>query len=205
MNPVQYYETTIQDNDSNLSAHVIVVPRRSLPESRVVLTGSMESETLEEPEYLMRQLGFWPIREINPDQIPLLLAALLSHVADLWGPITDTSFEAARYYNVTQILENPNAVPIPNADRAFAEYLSFERLIPFEQSPLDSLSLDQIAKASGVTIGAYIGFVVAGPTPLLFLTVPAGMIICGAAAGIGAGLQTGLRQRLSSLISRAGK
>ena len=87
MNPVQYYETTLQDNDSNLSAHVVVVPRRSLPESRVILTGSMESETLEEPAYLMRQLGLHPIREINSDQLPIVLAALLSHVPDLWGPI----------------------------------------------------------------------------------------------------------------------
>jgi hypothetical protein len=67
----------------------------------------------------------------------------------------------------------------------FAEYVSYARVIPFEQSPLGAESLAAIAanavKGGTVTIGATIGFIAAGPTSLLLITVPAGIILCGAA------------------------
>jgi hypothetical protein len=67
----------------------------------------------------------------------------------------------------------------------FSEYVSYARVIPFEQSPLGAESLAAIAanavKGGTVTIGTTIGFMAAGPTPLLLITVPAGIILCGAA------------------------
>lgn len=79
----------------------------------------------------------------------------------------------------------------------FAEAVAFGDIVPFESSPLDARSLASIVTGSGVAAGAAVGFVVgAGVPPLLLITVPAGMIICGAAAGIAAALDQGLKARL---------
>lgn len=78
---------------------------------------------------------------------------------------------------------------------------AFGRLIPFQESPLDLHSLADLAiKATGVGLGAYVGFVASGGTPLILITVPAGMILCGAAAGFGRALEEGLRTRLLGLM-----
>lgn len=78
----------------------------------------------------------------------------------------------------------------------FAEAVAFDEVIPFEFSPLDARSLASIVTGSGAA-GAAVGFVVgAGVPPLLLITVPAGMIVCGAAAGIAAALEQGLKTRL---------
>jgi hypothetical protein len=84
----------------------------------------------------------------------------------------------------------------------FAAYLAMTPVVPFENSPLSAESLGNLlTKAGGYGVGAYIGFITGGTTPLLFITVPAGMVICGAAAGIGRGLEEGLRSRVRTLIS----
>src|SRR5262249_29369501 len=82
-------------------------------------------------------------------------------------------------------------------DLRFAEKVSFEPLIPFEGSPLTSESLAKLATtATGAGFGAFVGFVAFGSGPLLLITVPAGMVICGAAKGIAQALEDGLRDRL---------
>jgi hypothetical protein len=62
-----------------------------------------------------------------------------------------------------------------------------------------------VVKASGMGIGAYVGFVAAGSGPLLLITVPAGMIICGAAAGIGKAIEDGLYQRILKMMGVTAK
>ena len=80
---------------------------------------------------------------------------------------------------------------------AFAEYLAFSPVIPFEASPLEAASLaGMLTSASGMSAGAAAGFLAAGPTPLALVTVPAGMIIGGAAAGVARALEEGLRSRI---------
>ena len=70
-----------------------------------------------------------------------------------------------------------------------------------ERSPPDAVSLLKLLKgASGVVIGAYVGLQT-GQGPLLFITVPAGMIIVGAASGIGAALEAGLRTKLAQWLT----
>jgi hypothetical protein len=87
---------------------------------------------------------------------------------------------------------------------AFSEYLICARIVPFESSPLSAESLGSIVMTTGVGMGAYAGYVVAGHTPLLFVLVPAGMVLFGAAAGIGKALEEGLRERILRLISHSG-
>lgn len=86
---------------------------------------------------------------------------------------------------------------------SFAEQVAFTRLIPFEESPFDAHALASIvATGSGTAIGAIVGYLAVGTMipPLLFVTVPLGMIICGAAAGVAKSLEEGLRSRILKLL-----
>ena len=98
------------------------------------------------------------------------------------------------------MVPSPQFQPSPD-DVRFAEQVSFDRVIPIEESPLSQESLAKLATtASGVGIGAFVGFVAFGSSPLLLITVPAGMIICGAAYAVGQALQEGFKERILSWI-----
>jgi hypothetical protein len=85
--------------------------------------------------------------------------------------------------------------------RLICDEAVFSRMIPFQESPLDLHSLAELTvKATGVGIGAYAGFVASGGTPLVLITVPLGMVLVGAAAGLGRALEEGLRKRILSLM-----
>jgi hypothetical protein len=74
--------------------------------------------------------------------------------------------------------------------------------VVYEQSPPKTAKLSALIKgSSAAAIGAFIGAEVAGPDyPLLFATVPAGIIIVGSAFGISRGLETGLAEAVSRLF-----
>jgi hypothetical protein len=87
-------------------------------------------------------------------------------------------------------------------EKRFATFLTLAPVIPFQQSPL---SLDSFASiltrpSAFIGLGAYAAFVISGPTPLIFVTVPAGMIFFGAAAGVAKALESGLQKLLESKI-----
>jgi hypothetical protein len=85
----------------------------------------------------------------------------------------------------------------------FVENVAFSRLIPVQSSPLDLQSLASVlTTGSGVAIGAWAGVVASGGTPLILITVPVGMIIGGAAAGVGRALEAGLEEKLRTWIRR---
>jgi hypothetical protein len=70
----------------------------------------------------------------------------------------------------------------------------YEELVPIEESPLRKAAL---ASLFSHVPGAGMGVVLANGHPyLLVLTVPAGIIIVGAATGIARGLQRGLERRI---------
>jgi hypothetical protein len=75
--------------------------------------------------------------------------------------------------------------------------VTFGDVVPVELSPLGAESLAGVlTKAGGGAVGLVVGVASSGGTPLLLLTVPAGMILCGAAAGIASALEQGLRRAL---------
>lgn len=79
--------------------------------------------------------------------------------------------------------------------------LSVSQVIPFSQSPLKALSLTEIIeKGSGVGIGASVGFLVAWGSPMLLISVPFGMILGGATAGIARGLEKGLEKKFLQML-----
>lgn len=90
---------------------------------------------------------------------------------------------------------------VPQLNDSEAYQLLYAREVVIEQSPPDLTSIvDLIRRATGVGIGAWAG-IQAAPTPgMLFITIPAGMMIIGAASGIGAALESGLRERLLRML-----
>jgi hypothetical protein len=81
----------------------------------------------------------------------------------------------------------------------FAEYLTFARVIPFEQPSLSAESLGNILTAQGRGEAGYMYHEVT-KTPLLAVAIPAGMVICGSTPGMIRALEAGLRQRLIELV-----
>jgi hypothetical protein len=87
----------------------------------------------------------------------------------------------------------------------FAEYLTFARVVPFEQPSLSAESLGNILTAQGRGEAGYFYHEVT-KTPLLAVAIPSGMVICGSIPGMIRALESGLRQRLVELVkSRSGE
>lgn len=229
MEIVQVYETTITDRERGFAVQFIVVPARSIVNSRF----------LENPSDLMNFLGLRLLQQIpSPDFLPDAIASMLvENDADaaserlrslLATHEVKTSEEAVKGREVllqdgtTKILEEateeesytfgerieeagerieeaPQKEGFADIDpevRAFAEYVTLEKLVPFEKSPLDAQSFANIATtASPWVVGAVMGFVAAGPTlPLLLVTVPLGIILCQTAKAVAEGLEYQIRR-----------
>jgi hypothetical protein len=96
-----------------------------------------------------------------------------------------TPFDLARVFGETETVVS--FYPTNIASQALLEFctqLAYARIIPWESSPLGAESLATLAassvKAGTVTLGATVGFIAAGKTPLLLITVPLGIVLCGA-------------------------
>lgn len=178
--PTQLYETVIHNRDTGESFVFVTVPRRSVVEMPEDAAG------------VTLALGVEEARRVDPAEpwaVPFLIDALMGR-----GP------------EYPWILEPP-WIPRPGERRQgeapspFAQYLTYEPVIPFEQSPLDAVSLTtQLTPWSGAS--ATVGFFMAHP--LMIVLVPAGIIIGyavrGAGRGIGEGLQIGLRAKVLKLM-----
>lgn len=80
--------------------------------------------------------------------------------------------------------------------------------ILYENSPAEwTHLLSLVAKAgASVTIGTFLGFGVAdGNYPLMFLTIPTGIIVIGAAIGVSRGLENGLNKYVENFFKTKGK
>ena len=77
-----------------------------------------------------------------------------------------------------------------------------EQPIVIEQSPPSAELLKGLfAKSASIVIGTFIGTTVAGENPLLmFLSIPAGIIVVGSAIGLSKGLESGLNKAIEKLI-----
>jgi hypothetical protein len=173
MNLIQIYETTISDAAGRLVMTCLVLPARSL----------VVNDRPAKPEQVRQALDLKELKRVSPSALPYALGSLLA---------ANEENQALQVYQT--LLESPmqKAQEVLGPDiLSFSESACFEELIPFENSPLEPAALASLVKkASTTALGAYIGFVAVGPSPLLFISVPAGIIICGAAGGAGAGLKT---------------
>jgi hypothetical protein len=186
-NVVQIYETTIADTASDLSAHFVVVPARSLGGSSYLFQGS---------DWPLESLGLLRIADVPFGGVARSLAAcLVSDDVETFEQKFHQSFEEETRHSSTQL---------PRPFR-FAEYLTFARVVPFEQPSLSADSLGNILTAQLRGEAGYM-YHEATRTPLLAVAIPDGMVICGSAPGMIRALGSGLRQRLMELVkSRSGE
>jgi hypothetical protein len=186
-NVVQIYETTIADTTSELSAHFVTVPARSLGGSSYLYQGS---------DWPLETLGLLRIADVPFGGVARSLAAcLVSDDVEEFLRRFEQGFEEETKHSSVQL-------PKPFV---FAEYLTFARNIPFEQPSLSADSLGNILTAQGHGEAGYMYHEVTR-TPLLVVAIPAGMVLCGSAPGMIRALESGLRQRLMELVkSRSGE
>lgn len=188
MQLLQTYETSIFDRDNKWNLAFLVVPQRTTSTKGLSLNlpEIAEALDLEIPVETMA---------ITISRLPEALSAIL--VADAKGGSAQDIFEAA----VRRRIDETLAADYGSAMR-FAEQVCFCEVLPFEQSPVAGASIATLlAKSGGVGVGAYVGFALSGSTPLALITVPLGMIICGAASGAAMGLQDGLRKLTSQWLT----
>ena len=177
----QIHETTIADTASGLSAHLVAVPARSLGGSSYRLQGS---------EGPFETLGLLRIADVPFGGVARSLAAcLVSDDVETFEQKVHQGFEEETNHSGVQLPE-----PF-----VFAEYLTFARVVPFEQPSLSADSLGNILTAQGHGEAGYMYHEETG-TPLLTVAIPAGMVICGSAPGMIRALESGLRQRLMELV-----
>jgi hypothetical protein len=186
-NVAQIYETTIADITSDLSAHLVTVPARSLGGSSYLYQGS---------DWPLETLGLLRIADVPFGGVARSLAAcLVSDDVEEFLRKFDQGFEEETKHSSVRL-------PKPFV---FAEYLTFARVIPFEQPPLSADSLGNILTAQGHGEAGYM-YHEATETPLLAVAIPAGMVICGSGVGMTRALESGLRQRLIEFAkSRSGE
>src|ERR671914_1294819 len=186
-NVAQIYESTIADTTSNLSAHFVTVPARSLGGSSYLYQGS---------DWPLETLGLLRIADVPFGGVARSLAACLvsDNVEEVLRRV-EQGFEEETRHSGTQL-------PKPFV---FAEYLTFARVIPFEQPSLSADSLGNILTAQGHGEAGYM-YHEETRTPVLAVAIPAGIVICGSASGMTRVLESGLRRRLVELVkSRSGE
>jgi hypothetical protein len=177
----QIFETTIADIASDLSAHFVMVPARSLGGSSYLFQGS---------DRPLETLGLLRVADIPFGGVARSLAAcLVSEDIEEFLRKFDQGFEEETSHSSTQL-------PKPFV---FAEYLTFARVIPFEQPSLSADSLGNILTARGRGEAGYM-YHEETRTPLMAVAIPEGMIICGSAPGMIRALESGLRQRLMEFV-----
>ena len=185
-NVVQIYETTIVDGASDLSAHAVTVPARSLGGESYLFGGT---------DGPLETLGLLRLADVPLGGVARSLAAcLISEDVDEFLRRFDEGFEEEIRHSSTELPKH----------FVFAEYLTFARAIPFEWSSLSADSLGNILTAQGHGEAGYMYHEATG-APVLTVAIPAGMVICGSAPGMTKALDAGLRQRLVELVkSRSG-
>src|ERR671913_2275158 len=169
---VQIHETTIADVASDLSAHFVTVPARSLGGSSYQFQGS---------EGPLETLGLLPIADVPFGGVARSLAACL--VSD------DVETFVRKFHQGFEEETSHSSVQLPEPF-VFAEYLTFARVIPFEQPSLSADSLGNILTAQVHGEAGYV-YHEATETPLLAVAIPQGMVICGSAPGMTHALESG--------------
>jgi hypothetical protein len=184
MEMLQTFESTIVSVSTAHTAHVVVVPQRAF----------MQLDSVVQPASIIERLGLRRLAPVQPSQLVFAVAILLS------GSIPEHEI----LQRLTEAAYKQAPPDLELDDLTFAEKATFERMIPFEQSPLEMESLAKlVTTATGAGLGAYAGFVLFGSSPLLFIAAPAGMLIFGAAKGIADALEQGLRERLLAVLRGA--
>lgn len=183
-NVIQIHETTIADGESNLSAHFVTVPARSLGGSSYLFRGTEGS---------FESMGLLRLADVPLGGVARSLAACLAS--------SDADDFMRRFY---EGFEAEGQGPELHRHFVFASYLTFARVVPFEWSELSTDSLGNILTAQGHGEAGYM-FYEETRTPLLTVAIPAGILICGSAANMTHALEAGLRQHLVEFVKASSR
>jgi hypothetical protein len=226
MEIVQVYETTVADRERGFTVQFIVVPARSIanssflenPSDLMDFLGLRLLQQIPSPDFLPDAIASMLVEndaDAASERLRNLIAAREGHIVAREGHIVvlqegttmlvegSTLEESIKKESDTseKIEELGERIEegyanIDSEVRTFAEYVTLEKLVPFEESPLEAQSFANIATtASPWVVGAVVGFIAAGPTaPLLLVTVPAGIILCQAAKAAAEGLEYQIRR-----------
>jgi hypothetical protein len=88
------------------------------------------------------------------------------------------------------------------ANFAFAEYLTFARVIPFEWSAFSADSPGNILTAQGYGQAACV-YYEGAEVSMLVIAIPAGILICGSAPKLEDALGAGLRRRILEFVKNS--
>jgi hypothetical protein len=180
----QIYETTITDSESNLSAHFVIVPSRSLGGG---------SYLYREPNGPLLALGLQSLADVPLGGVVRSLAACLS---------SEDVDEFLRRFHEGLAQEVEHASTELPAAFAFAEYLTFARVIPFEWSTFTADSLGNVLTAQGYGEAAYVNYEDKN-IPMLVIAIPAGILICGSAPKMEDALGAGLRRQILEFVKNS--
>ena len=182
MDAIRSFTTSVADRETGLRAEISVLPAASL----------REEFDYRAPENVTGRLGVVGQR-LSPSQLPYALTFVLDTAGALEGlsifqPVTDPN----RFWaepNRQQLLQ-------------FSEFVAFSELVPVEHSPWDLHSLATLATAlrpSTLMLGAVTGLAAGAGTPLVLLTVPAGIVLVGSAQLLNDALRAYVHMRLAGV------
>jgi len=213
----QVLSTTVSDQTADVSATFVVYPS---PKT-VVVAGNDLIEGLDVPDLLRirssasridvrlsdAQVEFeaWPplqtitvddgwVQEpVELDRDQRVLAFWMAQALDSGQPDADPHEFPEGYLEIDSSPET----------RDFAHHLVTEPLLPFRSSPISGQAFTQLLnEGTGVGSGAVVGMWAGWDHGLLLIaTVPGGMIVGGAAYGVGMALQHGLHDRVLRWIA----
>lgn len=180
MEIVRFYETVVHDQEHGFAASITILPSSYLP----------DVYDPADPQEVLRTLDMEPIGRVRAGQLINALASVLSPEA--WSSSGESGIR-------------PDWTVKPSREKlAFAEFLTFAKHVPFENSPLSGESIGSlIAEATAGGVGAFVGFVITAGTPLVLIAVPGGMILFMASAGIAPDLEHALRDGIRRRVSDA--
>ena len=188
LRPSQIYETTISDDESQLSAHFLTVPSRSLGGASYLFRGA---------EGPLETLGLTPVADVPLGGVVRSLAACL--VSENFEEFSQRFFG-----NLEEEIEQPSVRPPSHF--AFAEYLTFARVVPFGGPPPSADSLGNILTFQSEGYAAYVRYEGTQTVPMLGIAIRAGMVVCGPAPKLTRELDAGLRDSVLQLVkSRPGE
>lgn len=110
--------------------------------------------------------------------------------------------EEAKHFLDASLYESAMAsLSGPLRNKEIVDYLLRQEII-IERSPPETVSLmSLLSHGTHVGIGSLLGYTIAGgDIPLMCLTVPAGVMVMGAAAGVSNGLKSGLQKTIEKLF-----
>jgi hypothetical protein len=204
----RYYEATVLDLPGT-GAELKAV---SVPHTADIVAEGVLSVRDYRPDYLPRPGFLHDFRVSFSFQRDRLIEAILATRPDhsRWyqGEVSDADFRLSTDIDRVIALDHQYIGQVGNVVRArdprlyrFAARAALEPLIPVESSPVAGVSLAELVRSTGAS--AALGYFALGADPLLLVTVPAGVILLGGAAGIAEGLKAGLAFRIASWLGAA--